>query len=217
MKRLTYLIVGCGHFGRRAVHALAQGDPRSKIWVIDREEEPLRNVSHGAVETLLGDAVRRLDQLLSANLSVDYIIPAVPCHLAFEYFLWKLKPRGASRGDVPPLEGLPHVMRGKTGDVYASVADFLCPEDCQEPARCTVTGRRRGRPLYKVLAGLSGSFDVRVIRSHQLAPGVGGFRTSDLLGLLVDLEEGAASDRSGRPFLISTACRCHGVISALTP
>ena len=212
MKSSVYLIVGCGHFGRRAAQTLAQGNPSATIFVIDRRKEALRKVSHLDVETLRGDAVFRLNQILSSNRLVDYIIPAVPFHLAFEFLLSKLKPLGARRGKVPPLGRLPNVMRGKTGDVYVSFSDFLCPEDCDEPTRCTVTGRKRERPLFKVLAGLSGPLDLKIIRSRQLAPGVGGFRTLDLLRLLKDLERQGVRDR---PFLISTACRCHGVISAL--
>jgi hypothetical protein len=213
VKSSAYLIVGCGHFGQRAAQTLAQGDPSATVVAIDRRKEALRKVSHLDVETLRGDAVLRLNQILSSNRRVDYIIPAVPFHLAFEFLLSKLKPLGARRGEVPSLGRLPNVMRGKTGDVYASFADFLCPEDCNEPARCTVTGRKRERPLFKVLADLSGPIDWKIIRSHQLAPGVGGFRTLDLLGLLKDLERQEVSDP---PFLISTACRCHGVISALS-
>ena len=213
MKSPAYLIIGCGHFGRRAVQTLAQGDPSATIFVIDQHKETFRKISDLDVETIHGDAVHRLGQILSSNQHVDYIIPAVPFHLAFEFLLLKLKPLGARRCEVPPLGRLPNAMRGKTGDVYTSFADFHCPEDCNEPARCTVTGRKRERPLYKVLADLSGAFDLRVIRSRQLAPGMGGFRTSDLLRLLKDLERREASDR---PFLISTACCCHGVISALS-
>ena len=213
MQPSVYLIIGCGRFGRRAVQALAQDHPSAKIFVVDHRKETFRNVSRLDVETLQGEAVRRLDQILSSNQRVDYIIPAVPFHLAFEFLLSKLKPLGARREEIPPLGRLPNAMRGKTGDVYVSFADFLCPEDCNEPTRCTVTGRKRESPLFKVLADLSGSFDLRVIRSRQLAPGVGGFRTLDLLRLLKELERQRVWDR---PFLISTACRCHGVISAFS-
>jgi hypothetical protein len=213
MRVPVYLIIGCGRFGRRAVQVLARRDAAATFLVIDQHKETFRRVSRLGVETLHGDAVHCLDQVLSSGRRVDHIIPAVPFHLAFEFLLSKLKPLGAGRVEVPPLGGLPNAMRGKTGDLYVSFADFTCPEGCNEPPRCTVTGKPRKSPLFKVLAGPSGSFDLRVIRSRQLAPGVGGFRTLDLLGLLKDLERQEVSDR---PFLISTACRCHGVISALS-
>ena len=165
------------------------------------------------MKTLTGNAISCLDQLLSSHQVFDYIIPAVPFHLAYEYLLFKLKPFGASRGEIPPLAGLPNPAKGKTGDLYTSLADFVCPDDCLEPPRyCTVTRRKRGSPLYRRLMNLSGSFESRVIRSQQLGPGVGGFRLQELLALGEDLQ---GRRGSGRLILISTACRCHGVTSAL--
>jgi hypothetical protein len=48
-----------------------------------------------------------------------------------------------------------------------------------------------------------------VVRSRQLAPGVGGYRPEDLFSMYERVQKGAS------PFLISTACRCHGVVSGL--
>ena len=48
-----------------------------------------------------------------------------------------------------------------------------------------------------------------VIRSHQLGPGIGGYRPEQLFELLDRVE------RSKGPLLIGTACRCHGVITGL--
>jgi hypothetical protein len=104
-------------------------------------------------------------------------------------------------------------MIGKTGDLYTSLASFLCPEDCPEPAQfCTITKQRRAEPLYRTLEDLRGPFESRVIRSQQLAPGVGGYRPAALLTLLENIKK-----RTGprRTILISTSCRCHGVTSAL--
>jgi hypothetical protein len=48
-----------------------------------------------------------------------------------------------------------------------------------------------------------------VIRSHQLAPGVGGYQLSTLWRLLEVVKS------SEKNILVATACRCHGVINAL--
>ena len=105
-------------------------------------------------------------------------------------------------------------MIGKTGDLYTSLANFLCPEDCPEPSQyCTVTGKRRPKPLYKILMDLYGPFESRVIRSQQLGPGVGGFKPEVLIDLVEDTQKRRDTDRL---ILISTACRCHGVTSALS-
>jgi len=214
MNPLSYLIIGCGHFGRRSVETLVKKYPRSKIVVVDKHKKEFKKISRLSVETKVNDGVTYLKQFLSVSGKVDYIIPAVPFHLAFEYILSQLKPLGGKREKVPDLTGLPNPMRGKTGDLYTSIADFLCPEDCPEPAQyCTVTREKRGKSLYKILEDLRGPFESKVIRSKQLGLGVGGYLSEDLLKIVREIKKAGASDRL---ILISTACRCHGVTSALS-
>src|SRR4030042_3618208 len=162
------LIIGCGRFGSRAIETLLKKYPRSKIVVVDRYKKEFKNISHLPVETALCDGRLFLNRSLSKRPLFDYIIPAVPFHLAFEFVLSQLKPLGGKRGNVPDLTGLPNPMRGKGGDLYASLADFLCPEDCPEPPRhCTVTREKRGKSLYKILEDLRGPFESKEIgRAH---------------------------------------------------
>jgi len=210
----SYLIIGCGHFGSRAVEKLLKRNPHSKITMVDKKKGPLQRISHLPVETVLCDGRLFLNQILLKRPLFDYIIPAVPFHLVFEFVLSQLKPLGGKRGKVPDITGLPNPMRGKEGDLYASFADFLCPEDCPEPPRhCTVTREKRGKSLYKILEDLRGPFESKVIRSKQLGLGVGGYLSEDLLKTVREIKKAGASDRL---ILISTACRCHAVISALS-
>lgn len=214
MSPRSYLIVGCGHFGSQAVVKLLKNNPSSKITVVDKNKRAIQKVSHFPIETIVFDGQSYLDQCLSRGRTFNYIIPAVPFHLAFEFILSHLKPLGGKRRKIPFIPGLPNPMMGKTGDLYTSLADFLCPEDCPEPAQyCTITKKRRPKPLYKILNDLEGAFKSRVIRSQQLGPGVGGFPSETLLGLLEDIKKRIEPHRS---ILISTACRCHGVTSALS-
>lgn len=213
MKSLSYLIIGCGHFGSRAVPKLLRKNPQARITVVDRSEKQLENVLHLPVETIVCDGGPFLKRFFSEDRSVDYIIPAVPYHVAFESVLSFLKPFGGERAEIPSLHGLPNSMTGETGDLYTSLADFLCPEDCPEPSQfCRVTGRIRPRPLFKILADLKGPFDSIVMRSRQLGLGVGGFRAKEWIDLIDRMKK---QKRSDHLFLISTACRCHGVTSAL--
>ncbi len=209
-----YVIIGCGRFGSRAVRTLLGKRPLSRITVVDNNEEAFREISSLRAEKVVREGLLYLDQALSGSSSPDYIIPAVPFHLAFEFALLRLKAVGARRTIVPPLLDLPNPVLGNTGDLYASFADFLCPDDCPEPSQyCTVTRTKRSKPLFKILMDLKGLFDSTVIRSHQLGPGVGGYRQDALINLIETIKKRRASDR---PFLISTACRCHGVTSALS-
>ncbi len=210
----AYLIIGCGHFGSRAVKKLVQKDPDSKIIVVDRSRTALQKVSRLSIQTVLSEGLSYLSQVLSEGQKFNYIIPAVPFHLAFEFILSQLQSLTAKRGRSPALFGLPNPVTGKNGDLYTSFADFLCSEECAEPARyCTVTGRKRVKPLYQILGELKGNFESKMIRSQQLAVGVGGFRSRMLLDTLEEIKAGG---KRGRLVLISTASRCHGVTSALS-
>lgn len=209
-----YLIIGCGHFGSRAGEKLLRKDPHSKIVIVDKCKEALQKVSRLPIQIAVCDGIIYLSQFLSNRQKIDYIIPAVPLHLAFEFVLSQLKPIGIKRREVPTLSGLPNPIMGKSGDLYTSFANFLCPEDCPEPAKyCTFTQEKRLKPLYKILNDLEGAFESRVIRSHQLGPGIGGIRLKALLDLLEDIKK---KKNVGRPILVSTASHCHGVTSALS-
>jgi len=214
MSPRSYLIIGCGYFGGRAVKKLFKKDSRKKIVVVDKSKKALQKVSKLPIETICGDGIAYLNKFLMEARQADYIIPAVPFHLAFEFILSRLKPLSGKRRKVPPLFGLPNPVLGKTGDLYTSLADFLCSEDCPEPAQyCTITKTPRPKPLYQILKDIEGPFESKVIRSFQLAPGVGGFKPEALVGLLENIKKGMGPHRS---ILISTASRCHGVTSALS-
>ena len=210
----VYLIIGCGRFGSRAAEKLLQKDPRSKIIVVDRSKKALRKVSQLPVESEVCDGILYLERFLSKGRKTDYIIPSVPFHLAFEFILSQSKPWSGKRIKVPSLPRLPNPMIGKTGDLYTSLADFLCPEDCPEPAQyCTITKQRRLKPLYRILEDMKDNLELNVIRSEQLMPGVGGYSPEALLDLLENIKKRMEPRRT---ILISTSCRCHGVISALS-
>ena len=210
----AYLIIGCGHFGTRAAKKLFQKDPNSKIIVVDKSRRALQKVSRLPIQTAVCDGLLYLSQFLSEGRKANYIIPAVPFHLAFEFILSQLKSSRAKRRKIPSLSGLPNPVLGKTGDLYTSFADFLCSEDCPEPAQyCFVTKEKRPKPLYQILNDMEGVFESKVIRSQQLGPGIGGFRPEVLLRLVEDIKKKRNSDQL---ILISTASRCHGVTSALS-
>ena len=209
-----YLIIGCGHFGSRAAKQLLRKKSHPKILAVDKNREAVKKLSHLPVEIFVDDGLSYLNQFLSEGQTVNYLIPSVPFHLAFEFILLRLKPFGARKAKVPSLSSLPNPEIGKAGDLYTSLSDFLCPEDCPEPSRyCTVTKKRRQEPLYKILRDLKGPFESQVIISQPLAIGVGGFQSKELLALLEDVKK---QKNSHDLFLISTASRCHAVTSALS-
>jgi hypothetical protein len=208
------IIIGAGHFGQRAA-ALLNSVPHTSLWIVDRDVTKLKKMGNVGAKRIGEDGVRFLAKHFSQLAPSTFIIPAVPVHLAFEWLRTYINENGSvTQVPVPKSFSirLPHPSAGSEGSLLASVADFRCPDDCPEPAnRCTVTGKARGTPLYRLLAETEPrGFHVHVIRSRQLAPGVGGYRVRDLKELLEKVSEG----RKGK-WLVGTACKCHGIVTGL--
>ncbi len=207
-------IIGLGHFGQLALDRLASSSGPRSFTLVDPDPLSLRAAEGHGAEIVASDGVAFLAERLSRTGGPDWIIPAVPVHLAAEWCMRRLGPERVSRIGLPPgIESrLAHPMTGPSGDIYVSHADFICPDDCPEPAdRCTVTQQPRKPNMFDQLAHIPvpGGRSL-VIRSHQLRPGVGGYRPGALFHLLDQL-----GSLPG-PALVSTACRCHGVVTPMT-
>jgi hypothetical protein len=208
------LVIGAGHFGRRAVDVLC-ARRHARFWVVDKDEEALAGINPHTVERVHAEGSTFLMDHAHLLPPKTIIVPALPLHLAFVWLRKALKKNHHHRqvkvpSKIKPL--FPHTWEGGDGSLLVSYADFQCPDDCPEPAeRCTVTGKRRGKPLYAIMEDIAlPGYGVLVVRSHQLAPGVGGYSFGDLKGLVEKVEAGGVSK-----WLVGTACKCHGTISAL--
>jgi len=211
----SYLILGAGKFGRLALSRLARQDAAARFVVVDRDPAALTIGVDGVPDwtRVASEAVGFLVQHLRDDGRWDWIIPMVPVHVAFHWLLAGPLAGSAWRPAAAPeaLAGLiPGSRRGQNGELYLSRASHLCPDDCAEPEVCPVTGESRDPPLHQELACLHlAGYEIRVIASRQLAPGVGGYSPRRLLDLARDM--GALQGN----VLIATACRCHGVIHGL--
>ena len=207
-------IVGAGHFGYIAAQRLNRRFPEASFLVVDQRREKLdRIVEDFKLAVLMEDTLS-----LFENPWIDertWLIPAVPIHFAFQWLVHELK----KAGRVEPLPvpdavaaQIPNPYRAAGGSLCASFATFICPDICHEPNEiCTYTKSPRPGNLYEELAKIHiTDFDVLVIRSWQLAPGVGGYPK----GSLEEVRERIADSPEGR-YLIATSCRCHGVLDAL--
>ena len=205
-------IIGAGKFGLRAPLWLNRQKDRSfDITMVDLDRESLTEAEALGCRTQQADAVSFLHHSLTRNNGPDWVVPAVPVHLAFEWCRHRL---GHERLLSEPLPDgidacLPNPMKGQGSDIYVSHADFLCPPNCNEPDdRCTKTGKPRKTDMFTLLERVSFQ-DITpfVIQSVQLGPGVGGYAPAAMFDLLTRLEH-----HRGRCF-VATACRCHGVVS----
>jgi hypothetical protein len=210
-----YLILGAGKFGRLALERLSRQDAAASFVLVDRDPAALALRAGGEAnrEAVKAEAIAFLVQHLRGGARWDWIIPMVPVHVAFQWL--RAGPLAGSDwrpAAVPEVltDLVPEAWRGPEGELYLSRAQHLCPDDCAEPEVCPVTGEARDLPLYQELASLNlTGYEIRVIPSQQLAPGVGGYPPGRLLNLAQNI-----SALKGR-VLIATACRCHGVVHGL--
>ena len=211
----SYLILGAGKFGRLALNRLARQDAAASFVVVDRDPAALTMRVDGVLgwTRVQSEAAAFLVQHLGDDGRWDWIIPMVPVHVAFHWLMaGPLAGSAWQRAAAPEAlaELFPGSRRGPHGELYLSRARHRCPDDCAEPEVCPVTGESRDLPLHQELASLHlAGYEIRVIASRQLAPGVGGYPPGRLVDLPRDL--GAC----GGNVLIATACRCHGVIHGL--
>ncbi|MDZ7598588.1 MAG: potassium transporter [Desulfobacterales bacterium] len=210
-------ILGAGRFGRKALAALSRKYPEAAITVIDRDGDAINDAPAALRITVVrGEAMTYMaEHLKPGQPAPEWIVPAIPVHVAYEWIIRRLAAEGfrAAPLAVPEavVQSLPNVFRGEGGAIYASNADFFCPDNCSEPeAICTHTGKPRPCTLYEKLGEVSAArFYTRCpLRRLQLAPGVGGYRPEALF------HTQAAVRKTAGPLLLSTACRCHGVMHA---
>lgn len=207
-------MLGAGHFGRLACKRLIKRHPEASFRVVDARRDNL-----DAVQKELNLPVYPSDAIayLAAGQPAAsvWIIPAIPIHVAYQWMLNRLAGAGKRpvEIDVPGQadEQVPNPFRLNSKTLYASFATFICPDSCSEPDEiCTYTGEKRLGNLFDRLGQIAlADFRVVVVRSLQLAPGVGGYPMGRLLKVFNAIE------RTPGKYLVATSCRCHGVIDAL--
>jgi hypothetical protein len=206
-------IIGLGQFGLHAVGYLATKDRDTRFVLVDEDEVNLRQAEGPNRKLEHADGVTYLEQHLQTDKAPDWIIPALPIHLAAQWCLAKQNPTRFQRIKIPAeiMATLPNPMEGDNDDLYVSHADFICPADCIEPGdKCTITQKPRKSNMFDLLAEIkSAEFQSLVIRTLQLGPGIGGYRPVMLFALLEQV------NLAKRNLLVSTACRCHGAVTAM--
>jgi hypothetical protein len=206
-------IIGVGRFGTSAYQRLAKAGRGRRFVLVDPAAQKIQPNKGPATSLEVADGVEYLEKCLARGRRPDWIIPALPLHLAAEWLLLHMGPTILRRVPLPAglAKSVPNRFYGAEGNLYASHADFRCPEDCNEPRDiCTITGKPRKQPMYGLLGNLQvAPFKPLNIRSHQLGPGIGGYRAEQLFEMRDKVEQITG------PVLLSTACRCHGVITGI--
>ncbi len=204
---MKYLIMGFGKFGRLAFDRLKERFPDRPLLVVERKEGLTGLGPPSLVLTHRGDAVSFLVEEPGLE-DRDVVIPMVPFHLAAAYLCARLSDMEPVTLPKELANQVPNPFSLDDSNLCCSFAHFLCPDDCPEGDYCTVTGERRDEPLYGVLERLEApGFQVLVQRSHQILPGVGGYRMDELRKL-------AGTVTSSR-CIVATSCKCHGILTAI--
>ena len=209
----TIWIIGVGRFGSSAVKQLSKQHKDRQFVLVDQVKEKLVKAKGSNTAIVHSDGVRFLNDNLEPGTSVSWIIPSLPVHLAWEWCRMKTGPKRLVQ--TPLSSGidslLPNPMHGSDKNIYVSNADFICPTNCSEPEDiCTVTKRPREQDMFARLETLQyKKYTPIVLRSRQIAPGIGGYSPSQLFSFLETIE-----NHRGR-LLLCTACRCHGVITGV--
>ena len=206
-----FWIIGGGKFGLKAAKELCKANPSDQITLVEHEKTVCRQIRKLGYQTVCMDGLQYLDRHLISAHYPDWIVPAIPLHVAYEWIRAKMSARYVMERITVPndlVTALPNPINAETGQLYISIADFICPESCPEPHQiCTYTNKPRAMILHEFLKSIQLK-DLKsiVIRSHQLVPGVGGYKPQALYEALKEIET------AQMPVLLSTACSCHGVI-----
>ena len=128
---MRYIVAGFGKFGRLAVSRLKASEPRATIIVLDPVEDFSQLEGMEGVLALQENAVSFLTRAYEPAPD-DVIIPMVPFHLAASFLLESSS--GLLEIQLPPtVESMvPNPYRIKDSTLCASLADFLCPDDCPD-------------------------------------------------------------------------------------
>ncbi|MCP8310627.1 MAG: hypothetical protein L6N94_03920 [Candidatus Methylarchaceae archaeon HK01M] len=231
------LIAGGGHFGTEAMISVRASsarvilvdnmhdckasrfiDERIKVSNID---EALR-IRSDRVIFFLCDAVEFLMNFMK-KATPDYIVPAIPGHLAGEVVKRWLEGEGFR------VEGESEMVREVLKEIPESlVMNFnedkgiivtsympkgkLCKISCDQPLNfCRTTGRPKAGPMYSIFEFATwGKADVfKILRSYKLQRDVGCFRGEEFASFLSDLKK----IETPYSLAIGTSCSCHGVLN----
>lgn len=216
--------------GRSSDRNLETTGKGNRIWILDKRIDclsfsQLKSVKKGSIYFVIADVVDFLDAFLSLawvieNAGKVMIVPAVPFHLAAE---WLIKSLGTisqfkiGRITLESAWNLPFEYLDPLGNRYLSVATWRCSENClPKPGYCSFTKTARPVDLFTLIEKKAQKnkalqkATIRVIKSEQLAPGLGAYPCSEL----ISLKEEAVKQVSGHKILVATACTCHGVATA---
>ena len=244
----TIVIVGGGCYGSYYLRQLGRAASAGAVsWerlvVVDRDpgcrvasERNTRPVSPAAVRPVelvtaewqpffasyLGEAAADPDRARHDAIVPSPLMP----HLMYDWLLDRARRRWPRRQvERERLETAPRVPWSRAGDdgtQYVSFAEWMCPINCIEPARCPHT---RGPRTWSLPPAIQGFVDEQrsagrvlhgpcVFHCTHRAYGVGMIDTRDVIE--ADRVVEGAGTAGPADVLIGTASHCHGALGILS-
>ncbi|MEM4541017.1 MAG: hypothetical protein QXP46_05930 [Archaeoglobaceae archaeon] len=198
------IVVGGGKFGIKAVEFLIK--QHREFVVLDRNPECEVLKRFGAGIELINEGAGKLYEI-AQRVKPEWIFPTAPVHVAAEALKDLFEPWNEVIDCI--LSGIPQklvVAVGYGGIVLSYNRDGICLENCNSPDVCPITKLKRPCPMFELIRFAYPK--ALVLISYQLAPGLGAIKGSEFIEVI---EKAKESDR----VVIATACKCHGVITAL--
>ena len=102
MQMESFWILGAGRFGSLAVRRILARKKVSRLVVVDRDVQVLEKLTEKPIETVEQDAIDFLVHY--PGLGSEWIVPAIPVHVAFAWLCRQLAREGAiTQGAVPSI------------------------------------------------------------------------------------------------------------------
>jgi hypothetical protein len=238
----TIVVVGGGCYGGYYVRQLGRAERAGALaWeslvVVDRDpacavsrlspnDRPSALQVHVAEWRSYFDAYLARASTDPGRHARDAIVPSpLMPHLMAEWLLARARARWPGRTvDTAPLASPPSVpwqRAGEDGTHYLSFAEWMCPINCIEPARCPHTRGDRSWSLPVAIgtyaegeraAGRSAEGPFVFHCAHR-AFGVGMLDVRDVLA--ADRAIAARGAEGPAAFLVGTASHCHGALQRI--
>lgn len=238
----TIVVVGGGCYGGYYVRQLSRARAAgfatwSRLVVVDRNALCLVSTLQGndrppglSLQTVtweayfssyLGAAAERPLEVVNDAIVPSPLMP----HLLAEWLVQRARDRWPTRRIVvEPLGGVPGIpwqMTGADGTQYVSFAEWVCPINCIEPARCPATRGDRSWSLPPALASYAD--DERAAGRPVVGPfvfhcahrthGVGMIDVRDVIA--ADATIAALDAAIPTTVLVGTASHCHGALQRI--
>lgn len=209
------IIVGGGKYGCMAVEYLRK--KRKGFVLVDKDPNCLAVKRYKLKTAFEIDAegehfiqgeIATVSQLM-ARLKPEYVFPTAPIHVAAELAQSRFKLELWDEAINYILANLPPslILRAGRGNLIVSYnRDKDCIEKCEAPEVCPSTHTRKPCTMDRLMKFACPEGFILI--SHQLAPGLGALKGSELLEFFAQVEK---KDK----FVVATACDCHGFFTAL--